>query len=93
MTTTEAIPESVLGRVALLRDQLNHHLHRYHVLDAPEIADAEYDALLDELLAIEAEYPQLYSESSPTQRVGAPALDQFEKVQHCLLYTSPSPRD
>ena len=82
MTATEAIPESVLGRVVLLRDQLNHHLHRYHVLDAPEIADAEYDALFDELLAIEAEYPQLYSESSPTQRVGAPALDQFEKVQH-----------
>ena len=82
MSATEAIPESVLGRVVLLRDQLNHHLHRYHVLDAPEIADAEYDALFDELLAIEAEYPQLYSESSPTQRVGAPALDQFEKVQH-----------
>jgi DNA ligase (NAD+) len=68
--------------MTLLREQLSHHLHRYHVLDAPEIADAEYDALFDELLAIEAEYPQLYSESSPTQRVGAPALDQFEKVQH-----------
>ena len=82
MSTTEAIPESVLERVASLRDQLNHHLHRYHVLDAPEIADAEYDALFDELLSIEADYPQLHSESSPTQRVGAPALDQFEKVQH-----------
>lgn len=66
----------------LLRNQLNHHLHRYHVLDAPEIADAEYDALFDELVSIEAEYPQLYSESSPTQRVGAPALQQFDKVQH-----------
>lgn len=82
MSTTEAVPESILARVAVLRDQLNHHLHRYHVLDAPEIADAEYDALFDELVSLETEYPQLYSESSPTQRVGAPALEQFEKVQH-----------
>lgn len=82
MSSTQAVPESVLDRVAQLRQQLNHHLHRYHVLDAPEIADAEYDALFDELVAIETQYPALYSDASPTQRVGAPALEQFEKVQH-----------
>ena len=72
----------VLERVTYLREQLAHHLYRYHVLDAPEIADAEYDLLFDELLALEHAYPSLHSASSPTQRVGAPALDQFEKVQH-----------
>jgi len=82
VSSTQAVPESVLDRVAQLRQQLNHHLHRYHVLDAPEIADAEYDALFDELVAIETQYPALYSDASPTQRVGAPALEQFEKVQH-----------
>ena len=82
MSASEAIPESVKERAAALRTQLNHHLHRYHVLDAPEIADAEYDALFDELVAIETEYPDLSSDASPTQRVGAPALEQFEKVQH-----------
>jgi DNA ligase (NAD+) len=82
VNTVGAIPESTRERVDLLRAQLNHHLHRYHVLDAPEIADAEYDALFDELVSIEAEYPQLRSDTSPTQRVGAPALEHFEKVQH-----------
>ena len=72
----------VLERVAYLREQLAHHLHCYHVLDAPEIADAEYDLLFDELLELENAHPSLHSASSPTQRVGAPALDQFEKVQH-----------
>ena len=73
---------AVLERVAHLREQLTYHLHRYHVLDAPEIADAEYDRLFDELLDLENTYPSLQIASSPTQRVGAPALDQFEKVQH-----------
>ncbi|NCF45870.1 MAG: NAD-dependent DNA ligase LigA, partial [Proteobacteria bacterium] len=74
--------DSVIQRVIQLREELNHHLHRYHVLDAPELADAEYDALFDELVALEREYPKLQSASSPTQRVGAPALSQFDKVTH-----------
>ena len=78
----QELSAAVLERVAHLREQLTYHLHRYHVLDAPEIADAEYDRLFDELLDLENTYPSLQIASSPTQRVGAPALDQFEKVQH-----------
>jgi DNA ligase (NAD+) len=69
-------------RVRELREQLEHHLHRYHVLDDPEISDAEYDRLFDELLRLEAEHPDLRDPSSPTQRVGAPPSDRFRKVEH-----------
>lgn len=58
-------------RAAELRDQLNHHAYLYYVLDQPEIDDAEYDALYRELVALEAEHPQLCLPDSPTQRVGA----------------------
>lgn len=54
-----------------LKQQLRHHEYLYHVLDAPEIPDAEYDKLMQELKAIEAEYPQWVTSDSPTQRVGA----------------------
>ena len=81
---SQATPTSktLIQRATELREQLNYHLHRYHVLDAPELADAEYDALFDELVALEREHPSLQSASSPTQRVGAPALSQFDKVTH-----------
>jgi DNA ligase (NAD+) len=69
-------------RAAELRRQLEHHNHRYYVLDDPEIGDDAYDALLDELRAIEAENPELRAPNSPTQRVGAPPLDRFERVEH-----------
>jgi DNA ligase (NAD+) len=69
-------------RAAELRRQLERHNHRYYVLDDPEIGDDAYDALLDELRAIEADHPELRSPDSPTQRVGAPALDRFERVEH-----------
>ncbi|MBK7916921.1 MAG: NAD-dependent DNA ligase LigA [Chloroflexi bacterium] len=65
-----------------LRDQINYHLYRYHVLDAPVISDAEYDALYRELVALEAAHPQLLTPDSPTQRAGADPLDAFEKVAH-----------
>jgi DNA ligase (NAD+) len=68
--------------VAELRDQLEHHLYRYHVLDDPEISDAEYDGLFDELLRLEAEHPDLQDPNSPTVRVGAPPSDKFRKVPH-----------
>jgi len=69
-------------RVEELRKQLDHHLYRYHVLDEPEISDAEYDRLYDELKELEAEHPELDDPSSPTHRVGAPPSEKFQKVQH-----------
>lgn len=67
-----------------LRDQIRHHNHRYHVLDDPEIPDAEYDRLLRELVALEAEHAELVSADSPTQRVGDTPLSAFGTVQHEL---------
>jgi DNA ligase (NAD+) len=69
-------------RAEELRRELAGHNHRYYVLDDPLIGDDEYDALLDELRAIEAEHPELRTPGSPTQRVGAPPLDRFEQVEH-----------
>jgi len=65
-----------------LRKQLDHHNHRYYVLDDPEVSDAEYDALLNELRELEAEHPELRTPESPTQRVGAQPLSKFEEVAH-----------
>ena len=69
-------------RIAALRARVDHHLHRYHVLDDPEIPDVEYDALFDELLALEEANPALVAPDSPTQRVGAPAAAAFQEVRH-----------
>ncbi len=75
----KAPPDS---RAAELRRVLEHHNYRYYILDDPEIGDDEYDALLDELRAIEAEHPELRTADSPTQRVGAAPLDRFQRVEH-----------
>ena len=72
----------VATRAAELRRQLEHHGHRYYVLDDPEVSDPEYDALLNELRDIETEHPELRSPDSPTQRVGGQPLDKFEEVPH-----------
>ncbi|HZG49795.1 MAG TPA: hypothetical protein VEY90_09750, partial [Thermoleophilaceae bacterium] len=77
-----AAPAQAKERVDELRRQLEHHGHRYYVLDDPEIGDAEYDALLNELRDLEAEHPELRTPDSPTQRVGAQPLDKFEQVAH-----------
>jgi DNA ligase (NAD+) len=69
-------------RIAELRELVDYHLYRYHVLDAPEISDAEFDRLWDELLALERDNPELQTPDSPTQRVGAPPSDKFAKVEH-----------
>ena len=69
-------------RAEELRKELEHHNHRYYVLDDPEISDADYDALLNELRDLEAEHPELRTPDSPTQRVGAEPLDKFEQVRH-----------
>jgi DNA ligase (NAD+) len=69
-------------RVEELREQVNHHLYRYHVLDDPEISDAEYDALIGQLRALEDRFPELITPDSPTQRVGAAPADLFKPVAH-----------
>ncbi|MDX6662752.1 MAG: ligase [Solirubrobacterales bacterium] len=69
-------------RAAELRRLLEHHNHRYYVLDDPEISDPEYDALLDELRALEDEDPALRTPDSPTQRVGGKPLERFAPVEH-----------
>jgi DNA ligase (NAD+) len=74
--------KNVQKRLDELRETVNHHLYRYHVLDEPEISDAEFDRLFDELQALEEEHPELVTPDSPTQRVGAPLSERFQKVQH-----------
>ena len=74
--------DAVQARLDALRAQLDHHNHCYHVLDAPEIADAEFDALFDELIALEAAHPQRVTPDSPSQRVGAAPLAEFVAVTH-----------
>ncbi len=68
--------------MAELRDVLTYHLYRYHVLDDPEVSDAEYDTLYDELVRLEEADPTLVTPDSPTQRVGAPPSEKFQKVEH-----------
>jgi DNA ligase (NAD+) len=75
-------PEDVAERAAELRDELHHHSYRYYVLDDPEIGDDVYDALLDELRAIEEHHPELLTPDSPTQRVGGAPVSTLEKVTH-----------
>src|SRR3954466_15536672 len=76
------LTDAAAQRAAELRRQLEYHNHRYYVLDDPEISDADYDALLNELRDIEAANPELLTPDSPTQRVGAKPLDKFEQVEH-----------
>ncbi|AVX37327.1 NAD-dependent DNA ligase LigA [Yersinia massiliensis] len=74
--------ESIIQQINQLRTSLRHHEHQYHVLDAPEIPDAEYDRLMQQLRDLETQHPELITLDSPTQRVGAAPLDAFEQVKH-----------
>lgn len=69
-------------RINQLRTELNYHIYRYNVLDAPVISDAEYDKLFHELRRLEEEHPELVTADSPTQRVGGEVSEKFEKVTH-----------
>ena len=70
-------------RVEELHEQINHHSYRYHVLDDPEVSDFDYDQMVKELQTLEADFPELITPDSPTQRVGgAPAADLFAPVTH-----------
>ena len=65
-----------------LRSKLRYHEHRYYVLDAPEISDAEYDVLMRRLAELEQEHPELATADSPTQRVGGAAREGFVQARH-----------
>lgn len=74
--------DNLAEQVADLRRQLNEHIYRYNVLGAPIISDAEYDVLYHQLVALEAEHPELITPDSPTQRAGSDLSEDFPKVQH-----------
>jgi len=80
MASSEKV--DVASRAAELRRLVAHHNHRYHILDDPEIPDSAFDALFDELKAIEEEHPELVTDDSPTQRVGGEPAAGFTKVDH-----------
>jgi DNA ligase (NAD+) len=70
------------AKIDQLREELRHHEYQYHVLDSPEISDAEYDAKMRELRALEADHPEMVTPDSPTQRVGGKPKEGFAKVDH-----------
>ncbi len=82
MSDTTAKPPAPAKRAEELRAELRRHEHLYYVLDAPEISDAQYDALMNELKQLEAAHPELLTTDSPTQRVGGKPAEGFKKVAH-----------
>src|SRR5580658_5603932 len=78
----EGTNSAAARRAAELRVELRRHEHLYYVMDAPEISDAEYDALMNELKRVEAAHPELITPDSPTQRVGGKPAEGFKKVRH-----------
>ncbi|MEW6533614.1 MAG: NAD-dependent DNA ligase LigA [Thermodesulfobacteriota bacterium] len=78
------VPSQVLRDIQELREEIRRHDHLYYVLDKPEISDAEYDRLFRKLEELEAQYPQLISPDSPTQRVGGKPLEKFEEHKHAI---------
>ena len=78
------VPADIRERVGKLRSTINHHAHRYHVLDSPEISDEAYDSLISELAELENQYPELQSSTSPTVRIGGAPIESFEKVEHAV---------
>jgi DNA ligase (NAD+) len=80
----DMVSEVIRRKAEKLREEIEFHNHRYYVLDQPEIPDAEYDRLMQELERLENQHPELRTSDSPTQRVGAPPLETFEIVRHTL---------
>src|SRR3990172_12979146 len=74
--------EQVKARIEELGRLINRHNYRYYVLDSPEVSDAEYDEMVQELKRLEAEHPEFITPDSPTQRVGAAPLEEFGTVEH-----------
>src|ERR1700681_268435 len=71
-------------KIEALREKIRHHEYRYYVLDDPEISDADFDRLMNELKKLEAAYPDLITADSPTQRVGGKPREGFVKVAHSV---------
>ncbi|CAB1056127.1 DNA ligase (NAD(+)) (EC [Olavius sp. associated proteobacterium Delta 1] len=82
------IETEIVNKVNNLRELLHHHNYRYYVLDDPEVSDAEYDRLMQELIRLEQAYPQLVRADSPSVRVGAPPLAKFETIAHSTAMLS-----
>ncbi|AEH49467.1 NAD-dependent DNA ligase LigA [Parageobacillus thermoglucosidasius] len=74
--------QAAIKRIEELRELLNQYNYEYYVLDRPSVPDSEYDRLMQELIALEEQYPDLKTKDSPSQRVGGQALDAFQKVEH-----------
>ena len=72
----------IQNKIDELKKQLNYHNNRYYVLDSPEISDAEYDGLMQQLRKMEEQYPQLLTPDSPSQRVGAAPVTALGVVEH-----------
>ena len=77
-------PESIKHHIETLRKEIENHNYHYYVLDDPVITDAEFDQLMQALLALEEKHPELVTPESPTQRVGAKPLSEFPEVRHAL---------
>src|ERR1700676_4064735 len=77
-----AAAKDVGKKIEALREKIRHHEHLYYVLDNPEISDAEFDKLMQQLKDLEAEHPSLVTPDSPTQRVGGKPREGFVKVRH-----------
>jgi DNA ligase (NAD+) len=84
MAAAPEVPRKASERAAWLRAQLEEHNHKYYVLDAPTISDAEYDKLFRELQALENQHPALATADSPTQRIGGAPVAEFDAVTHRL---------
>src|SRR5437588_7107204 len=91
-TIIQAMPaaskQSVQREIEGLRENIRHHEHLYYVLDQPEISDAEFDALMNQLKVIEKQHPELVTPDSPTQRVGGTPREGFVKVPHSAAMLS-----
>ncbi|MFH0889224.1 MAG: NAD-dependent DNA ligase LigA [Planctomycetota bacterium] len=84
----KSISADIKSKVESLRREINYHNYRYYVLDSPEVSDVEYDRLLRELSELEKQNPQLITQDSPTQRVGAPIQTAFKTIEHSLMMLS-----
>src|SRR5260370_13220976 len=81
-TAPEAGAAAAAARIAELRREIRHHDHLYYVRDSPAVSDEQYDRLYRELVALEAQFPELLTADSPTQRVAGKPLDSFPTVEH-----------
>lgn len=81
---SQNVDHKLKAKIQHLRTALHRHNYRYYVLDDPEVSDAEYDRLMQELMRIEQAHPELASADSPTARVGAPPLERFETITHTI---------